>query len=493
MQGVNLGTAVFFSLVALYFYKFSGQFLYQIPKFFLLPLTAIEKSVGGIFSVFQQENFSSEPVKKDSTSALIRGLIITVPIFLALLLLLTKADPIFGKLTRQFLANIGERAIVSLILFIILLGFGLSKFLDQASAEEETTHIPAGKSYELAVILGSVLILFALFIIVQFKYLFSSVGEGELNQLGISSLTYSEYVRKGFFELLIAATIASGLIVYVFKYLYHFTGRQKLFIQIFSGFLTVETALILLSAVKRIFLYADTHGLTRARVFGFIFLIWLAVMLAIFLIRIFREMKKEQLFAATLISILFAFFLINLVNIDNLIAAKYKPTVNNEVDYYYISSLSTDASDSWKAGLADSERIIVTLEGIDKLSTEDNRKIHWTRLTLRQFYAQAEYLIDKYGTFEQVLNWHKNDQGTFKQELRFAKNENQFPNYIKQQRKWQSLNFSEYLTFKSMENDQAYFDKIPDLLNRISQLEKRVSDEILRATPLDRSTQPPLL
>lgn len=268
------------------------MFLYQIPKFLLMPLISIESSIAAVFNIFKHEN-SFESAQKDSTSALIRGLIIGIPVSLVLLFLLTKAAPIFGQLTQRFFTNIGERAVISLILFIILLGFGLSKFLEKVIAEAQTTHVPIGKSHELVIILGSVISLFAVFIIVQVKYLFSSIGEGELHQLGITSLTYSEYVRKGFFELLIASSIASGLIIYVFKYLHHLRDGQKILTQVSSGILTIETALLLLSAVKRVALYADAHGLTRARIFGFIFLIWLAVILLIFLIRVFKEMKKE--------------------------------------------------------------------------------------------------------------------------------------------------------------------------------------------------------
>ena len=51
----------------------------------------------------------------------------------------------------------------------------------------------------------------------------------------------------------------------------------------------------------RFVLYADAYGLTRARVFGFIFLIWLSIILIIFLFRIFGELKQKWLFTSTFI------------------------------------------------------------------------------------------------------------------------------------------------------------------------------------------------
>lgn len=460
VQLINLCAAIFFSLVSLYLYKYSEKVLFQIPEFILLPLLILKDSFQGMLDLFKQDSWSSsESLEKDVTSSLIRGLVITVPVIAVLLFLLTQADPIFSKLTHNLLTNIGERTVVSLIIFIGLMSFGLAKFLEKILDQKEPTSVSIGKSHELTIIAGSVLSLFAVFIIVQFRYLFFAVAEGELNQLGINSLTYSEYVRKGFFELLIASTIASGVIIYVLKFLHHLKDSQKLLVQTLSAILTVETGLLLLSAVKRVALYADTHGLTRARVFGYIFLIWLSVLLAIFLIRIFKEMKREWFFATTLISVLIAFLLINLINIDGLIATKYKPTVNDEIDYFYLTSLSTDAAGSWKNAIEDSTRIINTLEKVDRISTEDNRKLYWTRVTLYRLNDHIGYLNNKYKVIKQ----------------------------------WQSINLSEYDAYITITDNMGYFGQIPALINAVNNLDSKVTDDVRRDTPLDRSTQPPLL
>ncbi len=495
VQIVNLLGAGIFSLVALYFYKFSGYFSFQIPGFLLIPLIAAENFIGSLFSIFKGESWSSEGLKNDSTSSLIRGLIIAVPIFAVLLILLTNADPIFGKLTQNLFSNIGERVIVSLVIFMIMFGFGLTKFFPKHSDEkEEESDISGGKSHELAIICGSLVGLFGVFIFIQFRYLFLGVGERELHQLGIASLTYSEYVRKGFFELLIASTIASGVIIYVLKYLHHLKDKQKALVQIFSAFLTIETGLLLLSAAKRVFLYADAHGLTRARIFGFIFLVWLAVILTIFLIKIFKEMKKEWFFSSALFTTLLALLSINLINVDGLIAAKYRPTVNEEIDYYYITSLSTDAKDSWRNAILDSERIVSQLETHEQIAPEDNRKLYWTRSTIDQLYRQIGRLISKYGTIKEIQNWHVNELvgiGTINEQLRNAKSEDDLPN-LQAERKWQSINLTEYKTYRMVMEDINFYEQISSLQNRMSKLDSKITDQVRSETRLDRATQPPL-
>lgn len=471
VQIANFTTAAFFSLVAVYLYKYTANISFQMPNFLLLPFTVIKNSIDSFFSIFKKDTWPPKQTENDISSSLIRGLLITVPIFGALLFLLVEADPIFGKLTQNFLSNIGERTIASFFVFVVLFSFGLIKILEKVTEQKEVSKISVGKSHELAIITGSVFALFAVFIAIQFRYLFFTVGERELSSLGIASLTYSEYVRKGFFELLIAATIAGGVIVYVLKYLHHLIDRQKLLVQILSGIVTVEAGLLLLSAAKRVFLYTDAHGLTRAREFGFVFLIWLAILLVVFLMRILKEMKKEQFFGSVITTTLLTLIFINVVNLDGLIATKYKPTVNNEIDYYYIASLSSDASDAWVPAIEDADKTLSELNGIAQFSLEENRRLYWTKETLEKIMYQSTYLLKKYGEVK--------IESLSESEL--------------QNRKWQSYNMSEFFAHKTVRENSGMFGQITALLNKANSLQERASIEVRQNTPLDRSTQSPLI
>ncbi len=213
--------------------------------------------------------------------------------------------------------------------------------------------------------------MFGLFILVQFQYLFSRVDENQLHQIGLSSITYSEYVRRGFFELLIASAIVVGIISYVLHLLKHINSQLKAFVQGLSGIVLIETGVILLSDVQRIQLYAAEHGLTRARIFGFIFLVYLAALLAILLVNVWRRLdQKYQFLSLTLVSLI-ALLSLSFINIDGLIATQYKPTVNKEIDYVYITSLSADAIDGWSRAFIESQQTVNQLENIPKLSGED--------------------------------------------------------------------------------------------------------------------------
>ncbi|KKQ65022.1 MAG: hypothetical protein US86_C0013G0023 [Candidatus Daviesbacteria bacterium GW2011_GWA2_38_24] len=460
VQVVNFLAAVFFSLTALYLYKFTGSFSFQVPRFILLPILILKDFVVSLYNLAKPDTWSSsKQIDKNITTSLFRGIAIASALFLILFFLLSQADPIFNKLSQNFFASIRERTITSVVIFVALTGFGLIKILEKATETKLKNELSVGKLHELSIITGSISALFLVFIIVQFRYLFSAVNERDLHQLGINSLTYSEYVRKGFFELIIVAALSSGIVIYALKFLHRFKDNQKRLIQIFSGFLTIETGLLLLSAVKRVALYADAHGLTRARIFGFVFLLWLSVMLSIFLFRIFKETGKKNFFYISLLSTLITLLFINILNIDGLVATKYKPTVNNEVDYFYLTGLSSDAVDVWKEALVESEKTLVQLETVKSLNSEDNRKLYWTRLTLDQIRFDVEYLVEKYSI----------------------------------QRKWQSYNLSEYLAYQKISEDAGFLEKVKDLLTRANVLESRVSDEVRFSTQLDRSVNPPLV
>lgn len=459
VQLIDIVTAIFLSLVALYFYKYQGQFPFQIARFLSIPLMVLGSSIGGFFKLFKVDTWSANSFKHENIPFLIRGLVIAIPIFAVLLFILAQADPIFNKLTQNLFSGIGERVVKSLVILLGLLGIGLATFKLQGHTAEE--RIVTGKSHELVVIIGSVVVLFAAFILVQFRYLFALVGERELVELGINSLTYSEYVRKGFFELLVAASIACGLLFYVLRFLGQLRGRLRIFVHLFGSVLTIETGFLLLSAVKRLVLYADAHGLTRARVFGFVFLVWLGILLSIILIQFFQRMKQQWFFASVVIASLVILTLVNIINVDGLIATSYKPTVNGEIDYYYLANLSPDAEQSWRPAIEEAAETISRLEEVAAISTEQNRQLYYRNYTLRSLREKIDYLIHKYERKEGVT--------------------------------WQSFNISEYFAYKKIAANRKFYEQIPVLLNKISVIELRISMEVIRNTPLDRSTEPPLV
>ncbi len=451
---IDFDLSIFFSLTALYLYKLTVPFDSKLPNFVWLPLKTLGHSIASFFKFFDKSSQSDETTTETIKPALLRGVIIMAPIFLILLLLLVQADPIFGKLAGDLFSSIGERAVISGIIFIGLFAFGLTKVGQSLSSAHEVDN---SKSHELSIILGSIILLFTSFIVIQFRYLFASVSESDLAELGIKSLTFSEYINKGFFELLIVAAIACGVIIYAVKFIHKLKSSDKLLVQILSSTVAIETILILVSDLKRLALYEASHGLTRARVFGFVFLVWLFLMLALLLWRVTQDITEKWFLGSVVVVSLLAVLSINIVNIDGIIASDYPPTVNGETDYYYLTSLSTDASFSWQPALLEMTSQINQLEQVSKLNSEDSRKIYWARATLNQLNDKINYLKSNYGD----------------------------------NTKWQSLNFSESSAYQLVTSNQD-FNNLNNSITRVNILDSKIDQTIRETTPIDRSISPPL-
>lgn len=491
VQFVDFALASFLSTAALTFYKRESKFNFNFLRFILLPGNLFFNSLQALFNQ-ERENIQITPGHKESQVGLFRGIAIAIPIFLVLLFILMQADPAFSKLVSDVFRNIGERLVISLILFTGLFWIAMIKFIDIFKDKSENKNAPLGKVHELSIILGSIITLFTIFIVVQFQYLFSTVGERQLHELGIKSLTFSEYINKGFFELLVASSIASIVLMYVFHSLFKIVDSKRKIVQIFSAILTIETGLLLLSAAKRDIMYADEHGLTRARIIGFIFLVWLSLILLIFLVRTFKNLKNITLFYAFSFVTLLAVLVLNFVNIDNLIASDFKPTVNKETDYTYISSLSADASEGWKDALGDAYQVSQPLIAKTDLSADEARKLYYAHDTLSNLNWKIELLVNKYGNTDEIIQWYKTDKPIEWEKFAKSKNEADLPGYIKRDRHWQGFNLSEYFAYNKIIENKNQFFMIPELRRVSIERYDRIPDYVKNSIQFDRSQTAPL-
>ena len=192
------------------------------------------------------------------------------------------------------------------------------------------------------ILLISILIVYTIFIIIQFKYLFSG---GELP----NGLNYSEYARRGFFELVLLSILNIALILlttYLLRdKIYVNKSKWSLFTKFMLIYLCVITGILLISSYYRMSLYDSAYGFTRLRVMVYIFLIFEAIGLLATLVYITRHnFNILTVYAAVFL----AFYLtLNLVKIDELIAKRnvemYFSGQAEDIDIDYLMSLSPDA------------------------------------------------------------------------------------------------------------------------------------------------------
>jgi two-component system sensor histidine kinase BaeS len=141
------------------------------------------------------------------------------------------------------------------------------------SAREGDATTPAvGRSgaTEALVVLVAVDVLFAIFGAVQVVFLF-----GGADTLAVIGMTYSDYARQGYFQLVGVVALAGLLLLGTHEVM----GRTRPFVGA-AITLMVLTTVILASAALRLRLYQDAYGWTELRFFVAASIGWLAACVA---------------------------------------------------------------------------------------------------------------------------------------------------------------------------------------------------------------------
>ncbi|HYO43943.1 MAG TPA: DUF4173 domain-containing protein [Candidatus Limnocylindrales bacterium] len=125
---------------------------------------------------------------------------------------------------------------------------------------------------EAATILVVVDLVFAIFVGLQLAYLF-----GGNDTRALAGITYAEYARRGFFELVLVAVLAGMLVVTL-----DLSVARRSRVQLGGALVLLGlTAVVLVSALVRLRLYQAMYGWTELRFVVLVSIGWLAVALAV--------------------------------------------------------------------------------------------------------------------------------------------------------------------------------------------------------------------
>ena len=338
-------------------------------KILFLPLQFIHPFLETISNFFSLQNTQNENKK---TTHVIKGVIIAIPILFTFLILFSSADLIFKKYISSLInINSGPELIFKFILIIIVavIYIGVYSYIFQDKKERQepklknqNNNISTIESY---IILGSINILFLLFIIIQITYLFG--GESNISMQGF---TYAEYARKGFFELILVAILSFIILLSTEKYIKRKTSAYSLTFKILSTALVIQVVVIMISAFTRLSLYEEAYGFTTLRLYSHAFIILLTVIFLLLLYKIYKN-KQENTFAFNvLLSTIIFLITMNILNPDVFIANKNIERFNNtgKLDSYYLGSLSSDA-------IAETSKMLNILN--DDLKAPLAYKLYW--------------------------------------------------------------------------------------------------------------------
>lgn len=330
------------------------------------------------FSDFRAARNAEKGIEGKSTISkeVIRGIVVAIAALIVFTMLLVSADEIFASVVRRIFSfdidpDLFGRAIIFAIVTAFLIaafGYLLKKQDDEKNSGKavsaESGIAPSfalsgglsgsndaskGDSHkvghiETTIVLASVCALFLVFICLQLAYLFG--GQSHILAQG---MTYAEYARKGFFELIVVAIFAYMMISFAEKRIVKKGEGHLSSFKAVSSILIAEVVAILVSAFYRLALYEQAYGFSTIRLYSHALMIWLGVVLVLLALHIVSaqsDVKGRKRFGLRIffsVSLLLA--CMNLLNPDAFIAEKnidrYAET--GKIDAAYLASLSDDA------------------------------------------------------------------------------------------------------------------------------------------------------
>ncbi|MCL4527887.1 MAG: DUF4173 domain-containing protein [Chloroflexi bacterium] len=298
----------------------------------------------------QKENGVSRP--KINPWPIVRGLVIALPIVAIFAALLASADTIFSNELNSFLKlffnleNLPEY--IFRLCYILIIAYGLAgTFLHAASQSKDEKLAGEDKPFvspflgftETTIVLGSVAVLFAAFVIVQFRYFFG--GQANIN---IQGFTYSEYARRGFGELVAVALFSLLMILGLGVITRRENEVQR---RVYSGLSVVIVVLVmvmLVSAYQRLNLYETAYGFSRLRTYTHVALIWIGLLLSAAVV--LEILRRERFMALAILTASLGFAIsLSLLNVDGFIVRQnvWRAAQGKGLDVPYLVSLSTDS------------------------------------------------------------------------------------------------------------------------------------------------------
>jgi len=281
----------------------------------------------------------------------VRGLLFAIPVVVFFAALLSSADLVFAQglndLVKVFnIENLPEY--IFRVIYIVILAYIIAGvYLHAASRSGDEKLLGIEKPIvlrflgftEASIVLGSVVLLFAAFVVVQFRYFFG--GQANIN---LSGYTFAEYARRGFGELVAVACFALLLFLGLSTVTQREkSGQQKIFSAL--GFTLVAlVGVMLVSAYQRLVLYETAYGFTRLRTYTHVFMVWVAVLLVCVVALDLLQRQRAFALAVLLASLGFGLSL-TLLNVDGFILQRnvQRFELGQDLDVGYLATLSSDA------------------------------------------------------------------------------------------------------------------------------------------------------
>ncbi len=326
------------------------------------------------------------------------GVALTLPLAAVAVILLLQADGYFAFVVERLMNELGRifgDAVVRLLLGLLMVPalFGLCYSLRYGKRKGETVNSLSFNLDSLApaMVLGVMDLLYGFFLAVQSAALFG--GPAYLER--VAGLSYAEYARSGFFQLVFVAILNLAVILAALQFSRTEGGAWKA-VRFLSTAMIAMSGAILFSAAYRMTLYVQVYGLSFKRFLTY----WGMVMLGIFFLAAALKIWKKgfSFFKVLFTASIVGWLALNACNVDRIVATYnvglYQRQEIAAIDLkYVVNELSYDALDTLEG--VSFERPIqndIMAGAIRVRRTQAAKEIsHW------QTWCLSAYLAANYG------------------------------------------------------------------------------------------------
>ncbi|MGW4291661.1 DUF4153 domain-containing protein [Micromonospora chersina] len=274
------------------------------------------------------------------------SVVATVLVLLVFGSLLSSADAAFSEVLTAVVPEINIGTVFRWI-FLAAVG-GLiavaAVYTLAAPPDLSTVDRPSGRrlgALEWAPAIGALTLLFVGFVIVQFTVLFG----GQRHVQKVAGLSYSEYARSGFWQLLFVTLLTLAVLGGVSRWASRERPVERHLLRVLLGLLSALSVVIVVSALSRMWTYQKVYSFTGERIFVMAFELLLG---AVFLMILAAGVRWQgRWIPGTTVALAVAMLLgLAVLNPEDYAAKRnilrYEQT--GKIDAWYLRALSADAT-----------------------------------------------------------------------------------------------------------------------------------------------------
>lgn len=346
----------------------------KILSSFFRPISFIgEGTINFIDGIKEKLKINVKSKSENKMGKVIKAMLITIPIVLVIIILLSTADEMFANIFKGLYYQIHNLLnkinisisfikficiVIAFFYFIGLFYYICSKY--KVIEDEVNKQVKKKENFAIKMILASLNIIYLVFCFIQIKSLF----------MMDTMQNYAYYARQGFFQLMIVSLINLVTILIAKRRENKEENKTNIFINYMSILMIAFTFIIVISAGVRMYFYESTYGYTLLRLLVYCTLLTESIL---FIPTVLYILDKKVNFPISYFTIIIVIYVcMNFANFDNIIAKRNVDRYFKigKIDLYYLEYAT--GSDAINQIL----RILETSQDTDDIKSETRRYIN---------------------------------------------------------------------------------------------------------------------